>query len=786
MKHMQPMTWNWKSSSLWQRLLVALLIVAFVSAFRAIFFGNLGRGIPYLLYYPAVTLAALYGGLPAGLLATTLSTALSFFWVQRGYTSPPESLALVIFILSCVMVSFVGDAIRHAHKQAKLAQEKTEAANQELQREVAERKQAEEEIRQRNRELAAISQAVTAIATSLDFQTVLDRALRGALELTNMEGGTVCLVDHATQALKLVAEINTSAEVRQDLATNLVKIGDCLCGTCAKTCQPLILWDNASGSQFATREATRNEGIRFHAAFPLCVKDGCIGVLCIFAKSAAKPTEHALALVGNLCGPVALAIENARLFEAARQELAEREQAEAALRESEERYRTLFDNATDGIMLLSPEGQILAVSESFARMHGYSKKELRRMSIKDLDTPESFQQFPERQRRQLAGESFSFEVEHRHKDGHVLQYEVSASLISLGGEKIIQSFHHDITERKRAEESLRSTDRALKTISACNQALVRATDEKEMLQQVCQAIVEQGGYRMAWLGFANDDEKKSIHIAGSAGFEAGYLEEAHINWSEDDERGRGPSGTAFRTGRMVVCNDFQNDPRTAPWKEEAAKRGYAAIISLPLKNAGQSFGALTIYAARVNAFHDEEIKLLSELADDLAFGINAMRTRAERKLAGEIILQERNFSQASLDSLPGLFYLFDAQSHFLRFNKNFEKVSGYSTAELFQMTPLDFFDGMDRERIADAIQQAIQTGEVVVEADFLSKDRTRTQFLFTGRRFQLEQAVGGAIAPVAEDGGHRPSRRRRGPRLQQYPRGVALAGGFAQNDGAIA
>jgi PAS domain S-box-containing protein len=121
--------------------------------------------------------------------------------------------------------------------------------------------------------------------------------------------------------------------------------------------------------------------------------------------------------------------------------------------------------------------------------------------------------------------------------------------------------------------------------------------------------------------------------------------------------------------------------------------------------------------------------------------VGIFRDITERKRAEEISRRERDFSQAALDSLPGLFYLFDDQGRFLRWNKDFEKVSGYSAEEISRMTPLVFFDGTDKGRIADAIQRVFQAGEVTVEADFLSKDQTRTPHFFTGKLFQFEQKL---------------------------------------------
>ena len=127
------------------------------------------------------------------------------------------------------------------------------------------------------------------------------------------------------------------------------------------------------------------------------------------------------------------------------------------MRESEERYRTLFTRANEGIFVISTEGKLVDVNESLARMHGYSTQEMLQMSLKDFDTPETIQKAPERLRRLLAGEALTFEVEHYHKDGHVFPLEVSASLISSGGESYVQSFHRDITERKRAEEKIKES-----------------------------------------------------------------------------------------------------------------------------------------------------------------------------------------------------------------------------------------------------------------------------------------------------------------------------------------
>ena len=132
-------------------------------------------------------------------------------------------------------------------------------------------------------------------------------------------------------------------------------------------------------------------------------------------------------------------------------DITERKRAGEALRQSEERYRALFDRAGEGIFFMTLDGTLVAMNDAFARMHGYSAAEMLHLRLKDLDTPETFQRVPERMARIRDGEGITFEVEHYHRDGHVFPLEVSASLAAVGGESYIQCFHRDITERKCAE-----------------------------------------------------------------------------------------------------------------------------------------------------------------------------------------------------------------------------------------------------------------------------------------------------------------------------------------------
>ncbi len=208
----------------------------------------------------------------------------------------------------------------------------------------------------------------------------------------------------------------------------------------------------------------------------------------------------------------------------------------------------------------------------------------------------------------------------------------------------------EITRRKEVDKELLRVNRALRTLSECNQALVRATDESELLNEVCRIIVEVGGYRLAWVGFAEHGEKKTVRPVAQAGHEDGYLDRVTLAWA-DTELGRGPTGTAIRSGKPSIGRNIATDPGFAIWRAEATKRGYASSIALPLISDGKPFwGALNIYAREPDAFGAAQVQLLAELADDLSYGISTLRTHAERKRVEQALRESKKRFRALIEN----------------------------------------------------------------------------------------------------------------------------------------
>ncbi len=231
-------------------------------------------------------------------------------------------------------------------------------------------------------------------------------------------------------------------------------------------------------------------------------------------------------------------------------------------------------------------------------------------------------------------------------------------------------------------KELRRLNRALHALSACNQALAQAGSEQELLQQVCDIIVRLGGYRMAGIAYAEQDKEKTLQPMAHAGHGSGYLEKIQLKWS-DAPAGRGPAGTAIRENRICVIADTANDPSFALWRDAALQRGYAAVIALPLRVAGSAFGVLAIYSEQVGSFERSEVELLTEMANNLAYGITAIRSQDESKRVTAALREAEAKYRQLVEHVPAISYVAEAGVHgrFLYVSPQVSTILGYRPEE---------------------------------------------------------------------------------------------------------
>lgn len=300
---------------------------------------------------------------------------------------------------------------------------------------------------------------------------------------------------------------------------------------------------------------------------------------------------------------------------------------EHRLVESERRLSSVLESVQAAIIIIDPEvHRIVELNPFAARMIGASKESIFGAECHKYICPAEKGQCPVTDLHQTIDNSERVLLTANGKRLDILK---TVTTVKLGGRVHLLESFVDISERKRTEWALRRTNRALQALSAGNELLIHAQSEQQLLKDLCQLMVKTTGFRLAWIGYVEHDAAKSVRLVAHFGADDGYIEALQISWA-DTERGQGPTGRAVRSGRPEFTRDIRNDPKFAPWREQALQHGFASNIVLPLRKDSEVFGVFSIYAAEPNAFDKEEVKLLAELADDLAFGIVTLRTRIER------------------------------------------------------------------------------------------------------------------------------------------------------------
>jgi PAS domain S-box-containing protein/putative nucleotidyltransferase with HDIG domain len=304
------------------------------------------------------------------------------------------------------------------------------------------------------------------------------------------------------------------------------------------------------------------------------------------------------------------------------------------IREAEERLRLAMAGARMGTWSIELETDTHSISEEVGPIFGMPKGEGPRsteelMKVVHPDDREALAIARKRGREAAQPGHREFRV--LWPDGSVHWVDAYTNFICDKTGKPVRSVGvlADITQRKLDVTALQRANRALRTLSAGNEALVHASSESALLHDVCRVIVEKGGYRMASVGYPQNDPDKTIVPMAWAGVEEGYITSIKHTWA-DNELGQRPIARALRSGKVEIARGVRDDPAFTPVKDLVERPGYVSNLALPLLNGTQIIGALSIHAAEADTFDEAEVRLLRELAEDLAFGITTLRTRNER------------------------------------------------------------------------------------------------------------------------------------------------------------
>lgn len=442
----------------------------------------------------------------------------------------------------------------------------------------------------------------------------------------------------------------------------------------------------------------------------------------------------------------------ARLPVAIRRALAERrlraEQAaaEEALRRSEASYRSLIQNAPCGILRLDArDGHLLEANHALAEMLRYaSPAELVKNSASagvalDADLLQRLIAG-----REHTGQHIGCEIECIDRQGNPVVVALRGRLLrdESGSPGCFEMIAENLTLRRLAQTRISQLNRLYSVLSHAGQAIIQVRERCALFREICRILVEEGGFRMAWVGTVASDTHK-VEPAACWGEEQEYLRGIQIS-TDDEPIGRGPVGTAIRENRRVVCNNILIDPSFAPWQEQAVQRNYHSVGAFPILLGERPIGALVIYASEAEFFECENVALLDELVADLSFALESI---AVEKMHQRSVDELNQFFALTLDML----FISDLEGYIYRLNPAWKQTLGFSADEFSRKPWAEFVHPEDRPR-ALAAAAALADGKHVypTELRFLSKERPYRWLLFSATPSVAQRVVFAVASDITE------------------------------------
>ena len=346
--------------------------------------------------------------------------------------------------------------------------------------------------------------------------------------------------------------------------------------------------------------------------------------------------------------------------------------------ELSQKFRLLAENSSDVVFETNLYGEICWVSPSVRDVLGWSPGALVGTSPTDLITSDDWPQVDAWRCAVYNGKPV--EVEN-------LRVKTAAGELRWMAVRI-QPSRNTAGEVTGGVVGLRDcqsevvAQRAARTLSAGSQVLVRSVREADLLHQMCQAAVDEGGYLLAWYARRVPDLAHSVEKVAMSSKHREYVASIEVEWS-CGPLGRGPVGTAMRTGEPVVIEDLSLDDAFAPWLNESSHHGFRSCIALPVEVDGSIDGTFQVYAAEPRAFNEHVVDVLKDLAGELGYGLKRLRDhdRLTKSLSEQTLLSK------AIDQASESIVVTDPTSTILYANPSSLRTSGYSLAEVLGQTP---------------------------------------------------------------------------------------------------
>jgi len=400
------------------------------------------------------------------------------------------------------------------------------------------------------------------------------------------------------------------------------------------------------------------------------------------------------------------------------EDITDRKQIEEDLKRSRDNYRSNLDNMMEGCQIIGYDWRYIYVNDTVCNHAQLERNKLIGRTMMEvfpgIDRTDMFKTLKECMEERV---SAILENEFLYQD-NTKRWFVLSIQPSIEGLFILSI---DITERKLVEKSLQRINRELQAISQCNEALLRATDEQSLLDEICRIINIEAGYPLVMVAYTEYTDLLTLRPVAWAGIGNEFMESIRTLWADRVNFECSPAGRATRTGSIIYIQDFSSDPEVAHLREVALKLEYNSEIALPLKDENaEVFGVLIIFSSMVNAFVPDEIRLMEELSNNLGFGISTLRLRALRdKVVDNLKIMEEKYRLVADNTYDWEFWLLpDGNLSYM--SPSCLRITGYTTQEFISNPDLlhQIVYEDDREMVRTHIKGSLSEDQMVHIIDY--------------------------------------------------------------------
>ncbi|MFA5909147.1 MAG: response regulator [Vicinamibacterales bacterium] len=538
------------------------------------------------------------------------------------------------------------------------------------------------ELKQREKDLAHSSEVLAAlyrIAEGLNRagteREVVETVLERAMELPGIQAGWISLRE-GESGFRLGGARNLPPALEAAGAME----GDCACRRRLVSGE-LDHVTNIMACERLGKATGDTRGLCYHAAVPLWLGDRTLGVMNLVGPEKGLFNEAELKILYGVGNQVAVALERAHLHEHLERLVHERTAALEAeiverkrIEKEQARLVAIIEATPDLVATGGPNGHVLYYNRAGLRMLGFEPG-LDPSTVRFLDT------HPEWAAKLVAETGIPHAIEHGawsgetallRRDGH--EIPVSQAIIAHkrpdGSVEYLSTIARDITQQKKHEKIITRLNRVYAVLSGINTTIVRTRDRQELFDEACRIAVEEGEFRLAWIGLLDANGVDVMPVA-RAGVDEGYLDSIQLTARDGAPDRCELLAWALREKTAVVCNDIDTDPRMARWRADALPRGYRSVVVFPLQFGDKVLGVLALYASETNFFDTKEMQLLTELAGDVSFALDHIDAD-----------ESRHLQSAALNAAANAIVVTDRSGTIEWVNRAFTALTGYAAVDV--------------------------------------------------------------------------------------------------------